>query len=44
MKHEVFGANERAGVSARTVRRRLVEAGLFGRVARKVPLLKKEHR
>lgn len=44
IKHEVFGANERAGVSARTVRRRLVEAGLFGRVARKVPLLEKEHR
>lgn len=44
IKHEVFGTDERAGVSARTVRRRLVEAGLFGRVARKVPLLNKEHR
>lgn len=40
---EVFGAEESRGVSARTVRRRLCEANLFGRISRKVPLLKKEN-
>lgn len=44
IKSEVFGPELNAGVSARTVRRRLVEAKLVGRVARKVPLLKKEHK
>lgn len=44
IKNELFGADVTAGVSARTVRRRLEEAGLFGRIARKVPLLKKQHR
>lgn len=44
IKGEVFGPESNTGVSARTVRRRLVEAKLVGRVARKVPLLKKEHK
>lgn len=39
---EVFGVEGTNRVSARTVRRRLCEAGLFGRISRKVPLLKKE--
>lgn len=44
IKNEVFGENNPQAISARTVRRRLVEAQLFGRVARKVPMLTPRHR
>lgn len=44
IKAQVFGPELNAGVSARTVRGRLVEAKLVGRFARKVPLLKEDHK
>lgn len=44
IKNELFGENNPRKVSARLVRRRLVEHGLHGRVCRKVPLLTKRHK
>ncbi|CAK1589275.1 unnamed protein product [Parnassius mnemosyne] len=43
IRSEIFGEERLRGVSARTIRRRLCEANLFGRISRKVPLLKKEN-
>lgn len=44
IKNEVFSPDDARNVSSRLVRHRLVEAKLFGRVSRKVPLLTKQHR
>lgn len=43
IRSEIYGAGGSTGVSARTIRRRLCEANLYGRVSRKVPLLKKQN-
>lgn len=43
IQNEVFGAST-PKISARTVRRRLNEAGLHGRISRVKPLLRKKHR
>lgn len=44
LRKEYFGENNPSAISARTVRRRLVEEKLHGRIARKVPMLKLCHR
>lgn len=41
IRMEMFDGEGSGGVSARTIRRRLCEANLHGRICRKVPLLKK---
>lgn len=44
IRNEVFSPDDPRNISSKLVRRRLVEAKLFGRVSRKVPLLTKQHR
>lgn len=44
LRKEYFGENNPSAISARTIRRRLVEEKLHGRIARKVPMLKLCHR
>ncbi|KAJ0169481.1 hypothetical protein K1T71_015068 [Dendrolimus kikuchii] len=44
IKNEVFSPHDPRNISSRLICRRLVEAKLFGRISRKVPLLTKQHR
>nr|XP_021202772.1 uncharacterized protein LOC110384985 [Bombyx mori] len=44
IKNEVFSPYDPRNISSRPIRQRLVEAKLFGRASRKIPLLTKQHR